>query len=141
MSKNHDIPPMHPASAMDFLPLAQLRDVQFIRLRDMVQRAYDHVALFRQRMDERKLKPADLRSMDDIVKLPFTVKSDLRDAYPFGLLASPLQDVVRFHASSGTTGKPIVVGYTREDIQDWTQAMVRSFAACGVHAGDVIQNA
>ena len=79
--------------------------------------------------------------MDDIVKLPFTVKSDLRDAYPFGLLASPLQDVVRFHASSGTTGKPIVVGYTREDIQDWTQAMVRSFAACGVHAGDVIQNA
>ena len=92
-------------------------------------------------MDERKLKPADLRSMDDIVKLPFTVKSDLRGAYPFGLLASPLQDVVRFHVSSGTTGKPIVVAYTQEDIQDWTQAMVRSFAACGVHAGDVIQNA
>ena len=141
MSKNRELPPMHPASAMDFLPLAQLRDVQFARLKDMVQRAYDNVALFRQRMEERKLKPADLHSMDDIVKLPFTVKTDLRDTYPFGLLASPMKDIVRFHASSGTTGKPIVVAYTQEDIADWTRAMVRSFAACGVHSGDIIQNA
>jgi phenylacetate-CoA ligase len=139
MSKNRDLPPLHPASTMDFLPLAQLRDVQFTRLKEMVQRAYDRVALFRKRMDERKLKPADLRTIEDIVKLPFTVKTDLRDTYPFGLCASPMEEIVRFHASSGTTGKPIVVAYTKEDIDDWTRAMVRSFAACGVHRGDIVQ--
>ena len=141
MTKNREIPPMHPASAVDFLPLAQLRDVQFTRLKFIVQRAYDNVALFHKRMDERKLKPGDLRTMDDIVKLPFTVKTDLRDTYPYGLAASPLQEIVRFHASSGTTGKPIVVAYTKEDLDDWTRAMVRSFAACGVHSGDIVQNA
>jgi phenylacetate-CoA ligase len=141
MSKNREIPPMHPASAVDFLPLAQLRDVQFTRLKFIVQRTYDNVALFRKRMDERKLKPGDLRTMEDIVKLPFTVKTDLRDTYPYGLAASPLQEIVRFHASSGTTGKPIVVAYTKEDLDDWTRAMVRSFAACGVHSGDIVQNA
>jgi len=141
MTKNREIPPMHPASAVDFLPLAQLRDMQFTRLKFIVQRAYDHVALFRKRMDERKLKPADLRTMDDIVKLPFTVKTDLRDTYPYGMAASPLQEIVRFHASSGTTGKPIVVAYTKEDLDDWPRAMVRSFAACGVHSGDIVQNA
>ena len=92
-------------------------------------------------MDERKLKPPTCGSIDDIVKLPFTVKTDLRDTYPFGLFASPMQEIVRFHASSGTTGKPIVVAYTQEDLDDWTRAMVRSFAACGVHSGDIVQNA
>jgi phenylacetate-CoA ligase len=132
---------MHPVSATDFLPLAQLRDVQFTRLKGMVQRAYEHVSLFRTRMDERKLKPSDLRFMEDIVKLPFTVKTDLRDNYPFGLFACPLQEIVRFHASSGTTGKPIVVAYTKEDLDDWSRAMLRSLAACGVHSGDIVQNA
>ena len=141
MSKNREIPPMHPASAADYLPPAQLRDVQFTRLKAMVQRAHDKVSLFRERMNERKLKPADLRSIDDIVKLPFTVKTDLRDTYPFGLFASPLQEIVRFHASSGTTGKPIVVAYTQEDLDDWATAMLRSFAACGLHSGDIVQNA
>jgi len=139
MSKNREIPPLHPASTMDFLPPAQLRDVQFTRLKIMVQRAYDRVSLFRERMNERKLKPADLRSMDDIVKLPFTVKTDLRDTYPFGLCASPMSEIVRFHASSGTTGKPIVVAYTQEDLDDWTRAVLRSLAACGVHNGDIVQ--
>jgi phenylacetate-CoA ligase len=97
------------------------------------------VELFRKRMDERKLKPSDLRIIDDIVKLPFTVKTDLRDTYPFGLCASPMKDIVRFHASSGTTGKPIVVAYTQEDLNDWTRAVVRSLAACGVHSGDIVQ--
>jgi len=132
---------MHPDSAVDFLPLSQLRGVQFTRLKFIVQRAYDHVALFRKRMEERKLKPGDLRTMDDIVKLPFTVKTDLRDTYPYGMAASPLQEIVRFHVSSGTTGKPIVVAYTKEDLDDWTRAMVRSLAACGVHSGDIVQNA
>jgi phenylacetate-CoA ligase len=139
--KNHEPPPFHPASATDFLPVPQLRDIQLARLREMVQRAFDRVALFRKRMDARGLSPGDLQSLEDLAKLPFTVKSDLRDSYPFGLFASPLEEIVRFHASSGTTGKPIVVAYTKEDLQDWSNAMMRSFAACGVHAGDIVQNA
>ncbi len=130
-----------PASAMDFLPPAQLRSLQLTRLRFMVGRCYERVALFRQRMDERGLKPSDLQSLEDVTKLPCTTKADLRDTYPFGLFASPLQEIVRFHASSGTTGKPIVVAYTQEDVADWAQVMRRSFLACGLHAGDIIQNA
>jgi phenylacetate-CoA ligase len=126
---------------MDYLPSPQLREVQFARLQTMVQRAYDRVPLFRGRMEDRRLTVADLRTLDDMVKLPFTVKTDLRDTYPFGLFASPLSEIVRFHASSGTTGKPIVVAYTKEDLDDWARAMLRSFAACGVHCGDVVQNA
>ena len=141
MSKNLTPGPFHPASAMDFLPLPQLREAQHVRLKAMVQRAYDRVPLFRNRMEERDLTPASLKRVEDIAQLPFTVKSDLRDAYPFGLFASPLQEIVRFHASSGTTGKPIVVAYTQEDVDDWSMAMLRSFAACGLHSGDIIQNA
>jgi phenylacetate-CoA ligase len=131
----------HPASAPDYLPVAQLRDLQLRRLQGIVQRAYDNVPLFRERMGDRGLTPAALRSPADLQKLPFTVKTDLRDTYPFGLFASPMQEVVRLHASSGTTGKPIVVAYTQEDIDVWTSVMVRSFAACGLHKGDIIQNA
>lgn len=131
----------HPASAPDFLPIPQLRDLQFRRLTAVVRRAYDHVELFRQRMQERGLTPADIRSLDDIAKLPFMVKTDLRDTYPFGLFASPMQEIVRLHASSGTTGKPIVVAYTQEDLEVWASVMVRTFAACGLHRGDIIQNA
>jgi phenylacetate-CoA ligase len=131
----------HPASAPDYLPLPQLRNLQFRRLTAVVQRAYEHVELFRSRMDERGLKPADVKSLEDIAKLPFTIKTDLRDTYPFGLFASPMQEVVRLHASSGTTGKPIVVAYTEEDIEVWKTVMVRTFAACGLHRGDIIQNA
>jgi phenylacetate-CoA ligase len=131
----------HPASAPDFLPRAQLQTLQLGRLRATVSRAYDKVALFRQRMDARNLRPADIKALPDIAKLPFTVKNDLRDTYPFGLFASPMEEVVRLHASSGTTGKPIVVAYTEADLQVWTSVMVRSFAACGLHRGDVLQNA
>ncbi len=131
----------HPISAPDFLPLKQLRELQLQRLRDIVQRAYDNVSLFRKRMDERGVKSTDLQTLDDIVQLPFAEKTDLRDTYPFGLFASPMKDIVRLHASSGTTGKPIVVAYTQEDIGVWTNVMLRSFAACGLHEGDIIQNA
>lgn len=130
-----------PASATDFLPLPQLRELQLQRFQYMVRRAYDRVALFRQRMQERNLGPEDLRTLEDVARLPFTTKTDLRDTYPFGLFASPLSEIVRFHASSGTTGKPIVVAYTQEDVDDWAQVMKRSFLACGLHRGDVIQNA
>jgi phenylacetate-CoA ligase len=131
----------HPASAPDFLPLPQLRDLQFRRLVNIVRRAYEHVPLFRKRLEDRGFKPESLQSLEDIAELPFTQKSDLRDTYPFGLFASPMKDIVRLHASSGTTGKPIVVAYTHQDVQVWTTVMVRSLAACGLHEGDIIQNA
>jgi phenylacetate-CoA ligase len=137
----HADPRFHPASAPDFVPVPQLRSLQLERLRRIVRRAYDRVALFRQRMVERKVGPDDVRTLEDVSRLPFTVKADLRDTYPFGLFASPMEEVVRLHASSGTTGKPIVVAYTQADLDVWTQVMVRSFAACGLHRGDVIQNA
>jgi phenylacetate-CoA ligase len=131
----------HPVSAPDYLPVKQLRQLQLHRLRAIVQRAFDHVPLFRQRMDESGLTPGGLENLTDIARLPFTVKTDLRDTYPFGLFASPLSDVVRLHASSGTTGKPIVVAYTKEDLSVWASVMVRSFAACDLGQGDIIQNA
>ena len=129
----------HPASAPDFTPVDELRALQLARLQAVVDRSWNHVQLFRERMDERGLAPADIRSLDDIAKLPFTQKCDLRDTYPFGLFASPMKDVVRLHASSGTTGKPIVVAYTQQDVDVWTSAIVRSLAGCGLHRGDVIQ--
>jgi len=131
----------HPASAPDFLPKDQLRQIQLQRLQAIVRRAYEHQKLFRQRMDERKVKPDDVRSLADAARLPFMVKTDLRDTYPFGLFASPMEEIVRLHASSGTTGKPIVVAYTQADVDVWSEVMVRSFASAGVHRGDVIQNA
>lgn len=131
----------HSASAPDFLPVEQLRDLQLRRLRSVVQRSYDQVKLFRERMEARNLLPADIQRLEDIQRLPFYEKSDLRDTYPFGLFASPMQEIVRLHASSGTTGKPIVVAYTQEDIDVWANVMVRSFASCGLHRGDIIQNA
>jgi phenylacetate-CoA ligase len=105
----------------------------------VVQRSWENVELFRARMDQRGLVPNDIRSLEDIAKLPFTVKSDLRDTYPFGLFASTMKEVVRLHASSGTTGKPIVVSYTQEDIDVWTSVVVRCLAGCGLHRGDIVQ--
>ncbi len=131
----------HPASAPDFLPASALTEVQSRRLRAVVARAYKHVALFRDRMEERGLTPQSIQSLADIQHLPFTVKTDLRDTYPFGLFASPMGDVVRLHASSGTTGKPIVVAYTREDVEVWSEVMARTLASCGLHRGDILQNA
>ncbi|MCG5547712.1 phenylacetate--CoA ligase family protein [Halorhodospira halochloris] len=129
------------ASAPDYLPLPQLRALQLDRLRAIVKRTYERVSLFRQRCDERGIKPDDIQQLEDIRHLPFTVKNDLRETYPYGLFASPMEEIVRLHASSGTTGKPIVVAYTESDIALWAHVMERSFAACGVHPGDIVQNA
>jgi phenylacetate-CoA ligase len=131
----------NPASVTDYIPRERLRELQLQRLRSVVTRAHERVRLFRARMDERGLTPASVRSLDDLARLPFTVKADLRDTYPFGLFASPMEEIVRLHASSGTTGKPIVVAYTEADLRVWTEVMVRTFAACGLHRGDVVQNA
>jgi len=132
---------IHPESIPDYMESGELRTLQLQRLQTTVQRCYDNVALFRERMDERGLKPADIRTLDDVARLPFTQKTDLRDTYPYGLFAVPMKEVVRLHASSGTTGKPIVVGYTQNDLDVWSSVMLRSFAATGMHAGDVLQNA
>jgi phenylacetate-CoA ligase len=134
-------PSFQPASALDYLPRPELERLQLKRLRAVVQRAWDRVPLFRSRLEDLGLTPEDIRALSDLAVLPFTVKADLRDTYPFGLFASPMQDVVRLHASSGTTGKPIVVAYTRADLDVWSSVMVRSFAACGLHENDIVQNA
>jgi phenylacetate-CoA ligase len=130
-----------PVSAPDYLPQEKLRELQLGRLKAVVTRAYGNVPLFRERCEQRGLTPDDLRRIEDIGRFPFTVKTDLRDTYPFGLFASPMSEVVRLHASSGTTGKPIVVAYTQEDLDVWSQVMERTFACCGLHRGDVVQNA
>jgi phenylacetate-CoA ligase len=131
----------HPASAPDYLPLPQLQDLQLGRLRAIARRAYENVGLYREKMDGKGFVPEDIRSLEDIVHLPFTEKTDLRDSYPFGMFASPMNEIVRLHASSGTTGKPTVVAYTQRDVDVWAEVMVRSFAAAGLHKGDIIQNA
>ena len=123
----------------DYLRRDVLADLQLERLKKIVKHTYDHVSVFRDRMRERGLTPEDVGSLDDLRKLPFTVKTDLRDYYPFGLFAVPLSEVVRLHASSGTTGKPIVVAYTQEDLEVWAEAMMRSFAGAGLTKGDIMQ--
>ena len=135
--KNGDF---HPASAMDFLPVEELRRIQSQRLVALVKHAYDNVPLHRKRMDELGVKPEDIKSIDDIVKLPFTQKTDLRDTYPYGMFAVPMGEIVRLHASSGTTGKPIVVGYTEEDMEVWNASVMRCLLMFGVRRGDFIQN-
>jgi phenylacetate-CoA ligase len=130
----------HPASAADYLPLPRLRELQLQRLQAIVALAHDRVPLFRQRMDARGLTPADIRTLADARKLPFTEKNDLRDTYPYGLFAVDMREVVRLHASSGTTGKPIVVGYTADDMQVWANVIARSLIMFGMRKGDILQN-
>jgi phenylacetate-CoA ligase len=119
-----------------------LERLQLARLRSCLRNAWENVPLHRDRMRSAgMLAPEDLGCLRDVADLPFTTKSDLRDGYPFGLFARPRAEVVRLHASSGTTGKPTVVGYTRKDIDTWSQLMARSLACAGARAGDVIHNA
>jgi len=134
-------PNFQPASALDYMPRPELQQLQLHRLQTVIRRLWERVPLYRTRMNERGIAPEDIRSLADIVNLPFTSKTDLRDTYPFGLFASPMEDVVRLHASSGTTGKPIVVSYTQEDLDTWTSVMARAIASCGLHKGDILQNA
>lgn len=135
------MPNFNPVSIPDFLNPSQLRQLQLQKLTKIIHRAWSLVPVYRQRMDVANIIPDQIRSLEDIRRLPFTTKADLRDSYPFGLFASPMSEIVRLHASSGTTGKPIVVAYTHEDIEVWSEVMRRSFAACGVQPSDVLQNA
>jgi len=116
----------------------ELQALQLRRLQTTVAWVYDRVPYYRQQLEERGIKPRDIKSLDDLRRLPFTDKTALRDTYPFGMFAVPLDEVVRLHSSSGTTGKPIVVGYTRGDINTWTELTARVAAEAGVHRGDLV---
>jgi phenylacetate-CoA ligase len=117
----------------------EMDDIQSERLIQAVKRIYHSNESYRKKMQEKDLVPAEIKSIRDISKLPFTVKSDLRDNYPFGMFSVPMSEIVRVHASSGTTGKPTVVGYTRNDLQMWAEVVTRSLAMAGVHQTDIVQ--
>jgi phenylacetate-CoA ligase len=119
----------------------KLRDLQLSRLKWSLKRAYDKVPHYRKKFDAAGVKPKDLKTLADLAKFPFTAKADLRDTYPFGMFAVPMDKVVRIHASSGTTGKPTVVGYTKKDIDTWSHLMARSMRAAGARPGDKVHNA
>ncbi len=127
--------------AAETMPREELEALQLDRLKAMIARAYAKVGPFRRKLDAAGVKPHDLKTLADIVRFPFTVKSELRDNFPFGLFAVPREDVLRLHASSGTTGKPTVVGYTRGDLQLWSDLMARCIACMGGKPGDVFHNA
>jgi len=121
------------------LPAREMARVQLERLQRVIRHAYDHVPFYRERLAADGLEPESFRSLKDLERVPFTVKTDLRDHYPFGLFAVPQQQIVRYHSSSGTTGKPIVVGYTRADMENWVDCCARVAAAAGVTSDDTCQ--
>jgi phenylacetate-CoA ligase len=123
------------------LPREALEALQLKRLRGLVDRVYATVPFYRKKLEEKGCRPGDVRSLQDLSNLPFTTKIDLRDTYPFGLFAVPMERVVRIHASSGTTGKPVVVGYTRRDVDTWAELMARTLTCGGTTNKDIVQNA
>jgi phenylacetate-CoA ligase len=123
------------------MPREALESLQAYRLRKTAERVYATVPFYKESFDRAKVHPSQIKSVDDLKRLPFTYKEDLRDNYPFELFTLPLHEVVRIHASSGTTGKPTVVGYTRRDIETWAILMARTLSCAGVQKGDVVQNA
>lgn len=124
---------------MECIDREKLREIQGERLRKTAEICYNNVPMYRERMDKKGVKPEDIRTVDDIVLLPFTEKTDLRDNFPFGLFAADKKDIVRIQGSSGTTGKPIVSGYTQNDIDVWTEMVARSLTAAGCDENDVVQ--
>ena len=124
-----------PLEAIEKAPLAELRKLQLQRLQWSLHHAYENVPHTRKKFDAAGVKPEDCRTLADLPKFPFTTKADLRETYPFGMFAVPMDKIVRIHASSGTTGKPTVVGYTAKDIDTWTQVMARSIRAAGAQPG------
>ena len=121
------------------MPVEKRLELQGRRLQQTVWRCYTYVPAYRRKMDEAGIKPDDIRSVDDLKHLPFTTRDDIRDTYPFGMFAVPMEEVVRIHSSSGTTGKPKVVGYTRNDIEMWAEIMARTIACGGAWKHDIIQ--
>ena len=126
---------------LETLPREAIEALQLERLRNLAEQVYGAVPFYREKFSESGCKPGDIRSLSDLSRLPFTTKNDLRDTYPFGLFATPMERVVRIHASSGTTGKPVVAGYTRRDLESWAELMARTFSCGGTTTKDVVQNA
>jgi phenylacetate-CoA ligase len=126
---------------IETLPRVGLESIQLNRLKHLVARVYNKVEPYRRKMDEAGIKPGDIKTLDDLSTLPFTAKDDLRDNYPFGFFAVPMDEVVRVHASSGTTGKSTVVGYTAKDIQTWSSVMARALCCAGASKDDMVHNA
>ena len=118
-----------------------LTALQTARLKQTLDRVYTNVPHYRKKFDAAGVSPADFKSLSDIVRFPFTLKTDLRDNYPFGMFAVPREQILRIHASSGTTGKPTVVGYTKGDLSTWADLMARCFACAGAVPGDIVHNA
>jgi phenylacetate-CoA ligase len=127
-----------PLEAIETAGRDALKSLQLERLRWSLQHAYDNVPHYRRKFDAAGVQPADCRSLEDLARFPFTTKADLRETYPFGLFAVPMDRIVRIHASSGTTGKPTVVGYTAKDIETWAHVMARSIRAAGARPGDKV---
>ncbi|HPS92551.1 MAG TPA: phenylacetate--CoA ligase [Methanothrix sp.] len=121
------------------MPLEDLHALQEDRLKSVVRYVYDHSAFYRQRFKEAGVQPSDIRTLADVTKLPFTRKVDLRDNYPTGMFSAPKSQVVRYHVSSGTTGKPTVVGYTKGDIETWSESLARALTSVGLGRDDVVQ--
>lgn len=126
---------------IETLPRVGLESIQLKRLQRLVHRMYEKVKPYREKMDAAGVKPGDIQTLADLAKLPFTYKDDLRDNYPFGLFTVPLDELVRVHASSGTTGKSTVVGYTKADVKLWAGIMARAYCCAGVTSGDMVHNA
>ena len=127
-----------PLDPIEKASVDELRALQLERLKWSLRHAYDNVEHYRRKFDAAGAKPADIKTLDDLARFPFTTKADLRETYPFGMFAVPMDQVVRIHASSGTTGKPTVVGYTAKDIDTWTHCMARSIRAAGARPGDKV---
>ena len=123
------------------MPRPALEALQLKRLQATVERVHANVPFYRASLGKAGIKAGDIKSLEDLQRLPFTTKQDMRESYPYALFAAPMEEIVRIHASSGTTGKPTVVGYTQKDINTWTELMARSFVAAGAHKGDIIHNA
>ncbi|MEX0303685.1 MAG: phenylacetate--CoA ligase PaaK [Leisingera sp.] len=126
---------------IEIASIDEIRSLQLERLKWSLRHAYDNVPMYKQRFDEAGVRPDDLQELKDLAKFPFTYKNDLRDNYPFGLFAVPRGEIIRLHASSGTTGKPTVVGYTANDISNWADLVARSLRASGLRKGDMVHNA
>src|SRR5271169_3026418 len=144
MSTQHaiaDAPSFMFEPAAETMPRAELKALQLSRLKTTIERAYHKVPHYKKKFAAAGVKPADLKSIADLARFPFTVKTDLRDNYPFGMFAVPREDLLRLHASSGTTGKPTVVGYTKGDLDLWANLMARCLASMGARPGEIVHNA
>lgn len=124
---------------IETMPVEDLKKLQEEKLKQLVHYVYEHSAFYKKKFDEHGVKPEDIQTLEDIRKLPFTVKQDLRDTYPTGMFCVPNSKLARFHASSGTTGKPIVVGYTQKDIDEWAESLARGFTSVGMGKNDILQ--